>query len=234
KPELDEEAICNCCKCCCGIFSLFWNGVMPYHCYTSYLAKVIDDICIGCGTCVEKCPMEAIDLLKKDISLYGPQALITLFIGVGVILGALVGGSIADLKTRRLSVYISLALTTLALLFQLIPAEWFVLLVFAFIIGASSGWSNASFSAVASEYSKKYPEATSTYYSICTSFINFGSQIGLIIMGIVFSTVSGASTDIRLSFGIIFIVMIFLSSLALIPFLLLDRKQYEYKLKEET
>ncbi len=62
KPELDEEAICNCCKCCCGIFSLFWNGVMPYHCYTSYLAKVIDDICIGCGTCVEKCPMEAIEL----------------------------------------------------------------------------------------------------------------------------------------------------------------------------
>jgi DNA-binding Lrp family transcriptional regulator len=29
KPELDEEAICNCCKCCCGIFSLFWEGVMP-------------------------------------------------------------------------------------------------------------------------------------------------------------------------------------------------------------
>jgi len=53
-------------------------------------------------------------------------------------------------------------------------------------------------------------------------------------MGIVFSTVSGVSTDIRLAFGIIFIVMIFLSNLALIPFLLLDRKQYEYKLKEEV
>jgi MFS family permease len=175
-----------------------------------------------------------LDLLKKDISLYGPQAIITLFIGVGVILGAIVGGSIADLKTRRLSVFISLSLTTLALSLQLIPAEWFVLLIFAFIIGASSGWSNSSFSAVASEYSKQYPEATSTYYSICTSFINFGSQIGLIIMGIVFSTVSGVSIDIRLAFGIIFIVMIFLSNLALIPFLLLDRKQYEYKLKEEV
>lgn len=175
-----------------------------------------------------------LDLLEEDISLYGPQAIITLIIGVGVFLGAIVGGLIADLKTRRLSVFISLALTTIALLFQLIPAEWFILLVFAFIIGASSGWSNSSFSAVASEYSKQYPEATSTYYSICTSFINLGAQIGLIIMGIVFSTVSGASTDIRLAFGIIFIVMIFLSNLALIPFLLLDRKQYEYKLKEEV
>jgi len=60
--DLEEEAICNCCKCCCGIFSLFWEGISPYHCYTSYLAEVDDDICIGCGTCVERCPMEAIDL----------------------------------------------------------------------------------------------------------------------------------------------------------------------------
>ncbi len=64
KPELDEEAICNCCKCCCGIFSLFWKGISPYHCFTSYLAEVEEDLCVGCGTCVEKCPMEAIDLVE--------------------------------------------------------------------------------------------------------------------------------------------------------------------------
>jgi ferredoxin len=68
KPELDEEAICNCCKCCCGIFSLFWRGISPYHCYTSYLAEVEEDLCVGCGTCVEKCPMEAIDLVE-DIAV---------------------------------------------------------------------------------------------------------------------------------------------------------------------
>ncbi|MFX0177140.1 MAG: DUF362 domain-containing protein, partial [Candidatus Hodarchaeota archaeon] len=62
-PELDEEAICNCCKCCCGIFSLFWKGISPYHCYTSYLANVNSENCVGCGTCVEKCPMEAIELI---------------------------------------------------------------------------------------------------------------------------------------------------------------------------
>ena len=62
KPELDEEAICNCCKCCCGIFSMFWDGISPYHCFTSFLANVNDDDCIGCGQCVEKCPMEAIEL----------------------------------------------------------------------------------------------------------------------------------------------------------------------------
>ena len=63
KPDLDEEAICNCCRCCCGIFSLYWRGIMPYHCFTSYLAEVIGEKCIGCGTCEEKCPLEAISML---------------------------------------------------------------------------------------------------------------------------------------------------------------------------
>jgi len=79
KPELDEEAICNCCKCCCGIFSLFWKGVSPYHCYTSYLAEVEEDSCVGCGTCVEKCPMEAIELVENIAVIDGSRC-----IGCGV------------------------------------------------------------------------------------------------------------------------------------------------------
>jgi MFS family permease len=173
-----------------------------------------------------------LDLLEEDISLYGPQAIITLIIGLGVIIGALVGGSIADRKTRRLSVFLSLSLGTIAFLLQLIPTEWFILLVFTFIMGVSSGWNNSSFSAVASEYSKQYPEATSTFYSICTSFANFGIQTGLILTGLVFSTLSSTVTDIRHIFGVVFILMIFLLNLALIPFLLMDRRQYEYKLNK--
>jgi Pyruvate/2-oxoacid:ferredoxin oxidoreductase delta subunit len=61
--DLDEEAICNCCSCCCGIFQLYSRGVMPYHCYTNYLAEVIDDKCIACGTCMEMCPMQAIEYI---------------------------------------------------------------------------------------------------------------------------------------------------------------------------
>ncbi|MHA1669763.1 MAG: indolepyruvate ferredoxin oxidoreductase subunit alpha [Promethearchaeota archaeon] len=61
--ELDEEAICNCCSCCCGIFQLHFRGVMPYHCYTNYLAKVNEEKCIGCETCIEICPMHTIDLI---------------------------------------------------------------------------------------------------------------------------------------------------------------------------
>jgi Pyruvate/2-oxoacid:ferredoxin oxidoreductase delta subunit len=61
--ELDEEAICNCCSCCCGIFQMYSNGVSPYHCFTNYLANVIDENCVGCGTCIDLCPMDTIELV---------------------------------------------------------------------------------------------------------------------------------------------------------------------------
>jgi Pyruvate/2-oxoacid:ferredoxin oxidoreductase delta subunit len=67
-PERNEEAICSCCKCCCGIFQLYYRGVMPLYTLSSYLAQVNQDDCIGCGTCVRLCPMEAISL-DEDIAV---------------------------------------------------------------------------------------------------------------------------------------------------------------------
>jgi NAD-dependent dihydropyrimidine dehydrogenase PreA subunit/predicted transcriptional regulator len=56
------EAICNCCNCCCGMINLYYRGATPIHTMSSYIANIDEDLCIGCGTCVEKCPMETIDL----------------------------------------------------------------------------------------------------------------------------------------------------------------------------
>ena len=39
---------------------------MPFHTVTSYIARVNEDNCIGCGTCVERCPMQAIELSNDD------------------------------------------------------------------------------------------------------------------------------------------------------------------------
>ena len=65
----DLDGICSCCKCCCGIFRMFYEGIWPFHTMTSYLAKPNDDQCIGCGTCVEKCPMEAISLENEHATI---------------------------------------------------------------------------------------------------------------------------------------------------------------------
>ena len=56
------EAVCNCCKCCCGILGFYHRGALPLHTVSSYLANVDEELCIGCETCVNICPMETIDL----------------------------------------------------------------------------------------------------------------------------------------------------------------------------
>jgi len=66
-PEMEEVGICSCCKCCCGIFSLYYKGVIPIQSLTSYLSKIDEEACIGCDTCVERCPVEAIHL-KDEIA----------------------------------------------------------------------------------------------------------------------------------------------------------------------
>jgi len=72
KPERGIEAICNCCKCCCGIFQLYYQGAMPLHTLTSYIAEINEEDCVGCGVCVEKCPMETIDLVD-DIAIINTE-----------------------------------------------------------------------------------------------------------------------------------------------------------------
>jgi len=60
--EDEEEALCNCCKCCCMVFQSYYRGIWPFHTVTSFIARLDDNKCKGCGTCVEKCPIEAISL----------------------------------------------------------------------------------------------------------------------------------------------------------------------------
>lgn len=52
----DETSICNCCTCCCGQA----NGLTVNS--TNYIAQVNQDICTGCGTCVENCHTQAMEL----------------------------------------------------------------------------------------------------------------------------------------------------------------------------
>ncbi|MFX1480178.1 MAG: indolepyruvate ferredoxin oxidoreductase subunit alpha [Promethearchaeota archaeon] len=66
------EAICNCCKCCCGILNLQFSGVMPLHTVSSYLAEVDEETCVGCATCMELCPMETI-YAENNVAIVNPE-----------------------------------------------------------------------------------------------------------------------------------------------------------------
>ena len=56
----EEVAICNCCNCCC--MTARDCLIFPVVNETNYLAEIDEDLCIGCGTCVDLCYNKAIEL----------------------------------------------------------------------------------------------------------------------------------------------------------------------------
>ena len=61
--DMKENAICNCCKCCCILFQTYYRGIFAFHTITSYIAEIDECKCVGCGICVDKCPIEAVSLI---------------------------------------------------------------------------------------------------------------------------------------------------------------------------
>ncbi|NVM46201.1 MAG: 4Fe-4S binding protein [Candidatus Lokiarchaeota archaeon] len=61
-----ETSICNCCKDCCGTLEWWRMGIVALINSTNYLSQVDPDLCVGCGTCVEKCPVDAIELNDSE------------------------------------------------------------------------------------------------------------------------------------------------------------------------
>lgn len=66
--SLKPNFICSCCGCCCGVLRGLSELPRPVDFFhTNYYAEVDSELCIGCGTCVERCQMNAIKL-KNNIA----------------------------------------------------------------------------------------------------------------------------------------------------------------------
>jgi NAD-dependent dihydropyrimidine dehydrogenase PreA subunit len=53
--------VCNCCGCCCGILRGITDfGIEDSVAHANYYAVIDADLCAGCGTCIERCQVEAI------------------------------------------------------------------------------------------------------------------------------------------------------------------------------
>ena len=56
------HAICNCCGCSCYDLrsaTMFLNNDMAR---SNYISKIDAELCVGCGECVQVCPMNALKL----------------------------------------------------------------------------------------------------------------------------------------------------------------------------
>jgi len=63
-----ETSICNCCNDCCDTMNMWRNGTTPLVNSTYHLAIVEANVCIGCGTCEERCPTNAIEVDTDGIA----------------------------------------------------------------------------------------------------------------------------------------------------------------------
>ncbi|MFX0057954.1 MAG: ATP-binding protein [Candidatus Hodarchaeota archaeon] len=56
--------ICNCCPCCCASMKGITKFGHDKHKYMNAIfeSKIDNDICIGCGSCIDRCPVSAISM----------------------------------------------------------------------------------------------------------------------------------------------------------------------------
>jgi Na+-translocating ferredoxin:NAD+ oxidoreductase subunit B len=55
--------ICNCCTCCCGVMrGIAEFGIQNAVARSGFRAVVDADLCIGCGTCLDRCEFGALSL----------------------------------------------------------------------------------------------------------------------------------------------------------------------------
>jgi len=66
--SIKPNYICSCCGCCCGVLGGISSLPRPLDfVHTNYYAEVNSELCVGCGTCQERCQMNAIKL-KNEIA----------------------------------------------------------------------------------------------------------------------------------------------------------------------
>jgi ferredoxin len=58
---VNPGGMCNCCGDCCGVLRALKRGPRPAEMvFNDYQARVDEDLCTGCETCLDRCQMEAI------------------------------------------------------------------------------------------------------------------------------------------------------------------------------
>lgn len=65
-------AMCNCCKCCCGVVKSMARFETTVGTVSRYIAQMTDPSeCIRCKACVKVCPMETISIRDGHAEIFG-------------------------------------------------------------------------------------------------------------------------------------------------------------------
>lgn len=62
--------LCSCCPCCCEMLRSLKMQPSPARAVrANYFARSNPELCIGCGNCIERCPMTAVKLTDEEIAV---------------------------------------------------------------------------------------------------------------------------------------------------------------------
>ena len=62
--------VCNCCGCCCGFLrGLKEMGSSPMVAYSNFEVAIDEASCSGCGDCIDRCQMDALELKDEVITV---------------------------------------------------------------------------------------------------------------------------------------------------------------------
>ncbi len=68
--EEGHRYICNCCTCCCGVLRGWVEWGQPHAFVKSdYVMHVEEEACIGCGKCIDRCQLNALEPVNKKMSI---------------------------------------------------------------------------------------------------------------------------------------------------------------------
>lgn len=64
----DKGFLCNCCSCCCkGLGFLTQHQIASFIAPSKYQAEIDPERCTTCGTCINRCPVKAINAPEFNI-----------------------------------------------------------------------------------------------------------------------------------------------------------------------
>jgi PAT family beta-lactamase induction signal transducer AmpG len=119
---------------------------------------------------------------RMEISL-GTAGLITTIWGIGVILGAVVGGLVMDKAGDKKALWISVLTVAPALVLMAFAPNLPAAFVTVAIFGVTYGISQAVYFALAMKYTE--PSIAASMYSILMAVTNVGQGIGLALSGVI-------------------------------------------------
>ena len=171
----------------------------------------------------------SLSLASESLDLFIIYSILGALGGIGVIIGCIITGKIAD-KKRRSAVYFAqvmyIPFLCISVLFR---GPIFFGIIMMVILGIGQGAITTSYQSIRGDLAKQYPEIDSTYYALIISFLNSGQMIGFALSAFLLIIFSYLYTDFYLIYFWIIIIMAGFQTLSFIIFMTINPKEYEFK-----